>query len=49
MNGFVPMFIHAAFINTIIPEPATWMMMIGGFGLVGATARRSRATKARLA
>lgn len=28
-----------------IPEPATWAMMIGGFGLVGAVARRrARAT-----
>ncbi len=24
----------------VIPEPATWAMMIGGFGLVGAAARR---------
>ena len=23
-----------------VPEPATWMMMIGGFGLVGAAMRR---------
>lgn len=27
---------------TPVPEPATWMMMIGGFGLVGAAVRRSR-------
>lgn len=26
-----------------IPEPAAWALMIGGFALVGATARRSRA------
>lgn len=25
-----------------VPEPATWAMMIAGFGLVGAAARRSR-------
>ena len=25
---------------TAVPEPATWAMMIGGFGLVGAVARR---------
>ena len=27
-----------------IPEPATWAMMIGGFGLVGAALRRRRQT-----
>jgi hypothetical protein len=27
-----------------VPEPATWAMMIGGFGLIGATMRR-RSTK----
>lgn len=27
----------------VIPEPATWAMMIGGFGMVGATMRRRRA------
>lgn len=27
---------------TNVPEPATWAMMIGGFGLVGATMRRRR-------
>jgi hypothetical protein len=26
-----------------VPEPATWAMMIGGFGVVGAAARRRRA------
>jgi hypothetical protein len=25
-----------------VPEPATWAMMLGGFGLLGATARRRR-------
>lgn len=28
----------------VIPEPATWAMMIAGFGLVGAAARRRRPT-----
>lgn len=28
------------FTNTVVPEPASWAMMIGGFGLVGAAARR---------
>lgn len=27
---------------TAVPEPATWAMFIGGFGLVGATMRRKR-------
>jgi hypothetical protein len=27
-----------------VPEPATWAMMIGGFGMLGAAARRYRAT-----
>jgi hypothetical protein len=27
-----------------VPEPATWAMMIGGFGFVGAASRRRRAT-----
>jgi hypothetical protein len=29
-----------------VPEPASWAMMIGGFGLVGAAARRRSATLA---
>jgi hypothetical protein len=28
---------------TEVPEPATWVMLIAGFGLVGATARRRKA------
>jgi hypothetical protein len=30
----------------VVPEPATWAMMISGFGLVGFAARRRRATAA---
>ncbi len=29
--------------GTAVPEPATWTMMIGGLGLVGAMARRRKA------
>ena len=32
-----------------VPEPATWAMMITGFGMLGATLRRRRATAFRLA
>lgn len=28
------------FVNAAVPEPATWAMMIGGFGLVGGAMRR---------
>ncbi len=31
---------------TAVPEPASWAMMIAGFGLVGGTLRRSRRTQA---
>jgi hypothetical protein len=32
--------------NTAVPEPATWALMIGGFGLAGASLRRRRALAA---
>jgi hypothetical protein len=32
--------LHIAFTDGVIPEPATWAMMIAGFGLVGAAMRR---------
>lgn len=41
-SGYVPIFIHEKFIAGAVPEPATWAMMIAGFGLVGAAARRRR-------
>jgi hypothetical protein len=32
----------------VVPEPATWAMLIAGFGLVGASMRRQRQTLARV-
>ncbi len=32
----------------VVPEPATWMMLIAGFGLVGSAMRRRRNTTARI-
>jgi hypothetical protein len=51
MNGFVPLYIHKDWIMAnlpatpggAIPEPTTWAMLIAGFGLVGAAARRRKA------
>lgn len=40
-NGFVPTYIHTGFINGV-PEPASWAMLVAGFGLVGTMARRRR-------
>ena len=43
-SGYVPIHIHRSFIAVnaggAIPEPATWAMLIAGFGLVGGAARR---------
>jgi hypothetical protein len=34
---------------TAVPEPATWAMMLGGFGLIGAMSRRGQRVKSVLA
>jgi secreted trypsin-like serine protease len=51
-NGFVPLYIHGDFIAeslaAAVPEPATWAMMIMGFGFVGA-GMRARTRKVVLA
>jgi hypothetical protein len=45
-SGYVPVYIHTDFIAGAmgVPEPASWAMLIAGFGLVGAAARRRRET-----
>ncbi len=35
------------FASTAVPEPASWVLMIGGFGLVGGTMRRRAMTTVR--
>jgi hypothetical protein len=55
-SGYAPVFRNRAWIEGLvpgafgpsgaIPEPATWAMLIAGFGLVGAAARRRRETAA---
>ena len=47
-KGAVSVDFHRDFINANIPEPATWAMMIGGFGMVGGAMRR-RAAKVAFA
>lgn len=36
-------------IGSTVPEPASWALMIFGFGLVGATLRNRRGTMATVA
>jgi hypothetical protein len=47
-KGSVPVYLHRAWIsaNSVVPEPATWALMIAGFGLVGTAARRRNAQTA---
>lgn len=45
-SGYVPVYIHKDWIESVVPEPGTWAMMIAGFGFVGASMRRRRAVAA---
>lgn len=46
-KGGSPADYNGGFSYTAVPEPATWAMMIGGFGMVGAAVRR-RKTQVRV-
>jgi Trypsin/PEP-CTERM motif len=50
-SGYVPTFIHADFIRSVlaVPEPATWLQMIFGFGLIGSILRRRQSAKVSVA
>lgn len=43
LRAGLPVF-RISFASAAVPEPATWAMLICGFGAVGAVARRRRAT-----
>ncbi len=45
-SGYVPVSIHRGFIKNsmVVPEPATWAMMIVGFGFIGGSIRMRRRT-----
>ncbi|WP_231639313.1 PEPxxWA-CTERM sorting domain-containing protein [Sphingomonas profundi] len=42
-EGTITGTLNANVVVAAVPEPATWAMMLGGFGLVGAAMRRRRA------
>ncbi|HEX8413680.1 MAG TPA: PEPxxWA-CTERM sorting domain-containing protein [Sphingomicrobium sp.] len=45
INPFSTFFVNAtssAVVASAVPEPASWAMMIGGFGIVGGSLRRKR-------
>ena len=47
-NGFTPVYTHLDFINGAMgaPEPATWALLIAGFGAAGSVLRRRKAVAA---
>ena len=40
--GFAITFDFAGSSVTVVPEPSSWAMMIGGFGMIGASLRTRR-------
>ena len=48
-KGAVSVDFHREFIKANVPEPATWAMMIAGFGMVGGITRRARRTSVSFA
>ena len=47
LKGAVPVYQHLDFINaSMVPEPASWALMLGGLGLVNGWARSRRGQRA---
>jgi hypothetical protein len=46
-RGFVGSITYSADVSAGVPEPASWAMMLGGFGLVGAALRGRRRARVR--
>lgn len=47
-SGYVPVYIHRDWIASVTPEPSTWALLIGGFGMAGAALRRRRTAIAKI-
>ncbi len=45
-TAYVPVASQSAWINSVVPEPSSWALMMAGFGVVGASARRARRRQA---
>jgi hypothetical protein len=44
--GFFQQGVDNVSVKAGVPEAATWVLMLGGFGMVGATLRHRRAARA---